>query len=88
MLHSKIYKLEDGTLNVTDGRRILGGLIPVEGKENKYTIRMGSYGGFYNEEKSFDDALSFLCNQLVSNYTAEIESVRRGAICIYKKSIM
>lgn len=81
----KLYTTEGGTIQITDGTKIIGGLLPVLNRHNRYTVRMGTSGGFYNTQLSFDDALAFLMERLKRSYERELRSIQRGANLIHKK---
>jgi len=81
---STIVKMEDGTFRINNGTQIIGKLIPVG---DLFQVRMGEYGGFYANFMPFDKALSFLMKQHIRVYSNKIESIRRSALLIYKKSL-
>lgn len=80
-----LLRNDDGSLHITDGKNILGSLIPVAGKEGYYTIRTGTFGGFFNREMEFNDALQFLKQRLIITHTVRLNSIFRGANLIHKR---
>lgn len=80
--------IEDG-LNgdkiIYDGKRVIGSLISLG--DDKFKIRIGEFGGFYNVSLSFNDALDKLITADIKNYTSRLRSIKTGANLIYKKSL-
>ena len=86
---SKMKALElqpDGSFDVTDGLRVIGGLLPT--KSGMFKVRMGAYGGFYSTPHTFDEALDFLIGALISTHEVKLRRIKTGANLIYKKKYL
>jgi len=64
--------LENGDIGVYVRGVLAGKLQPVPGRPGYYTIRMGEYGGFYNETRTKKDALYYLLERHVEWYSRQI----------------
>lgn len=78
-----LTKLEDGTLEISDGKTVIGALLPAG--NNLYTIRMGERGGFYPQRLAFDDALNQFIVFKAAVTASQLDHIRIGANLIYKK---